>query len=208
MKKILIFILVLFVSGCTVVRIDTSNIDTIVNVILSTDNDLYNHVGSGYKYYIPRGVSYIDTDDLNDKLYSNGSYYYLYVDVISYTNGVKFEYEEKENVYYSRKISQEDGFDASGYLEINEGDNGLYHISFLYNYARIETVVEKENLNLAVLNSAYILSTIKFNTDVIDLMLDDDYFTNKEEKYDIFESKQESTSFIPYVEDDEENEEE
>ena len=192
MKKILIFILVLFVSGCTVVRIDTSNIDTIVNVILSTDNDLYNHVGSGYKYYIPRGVSYIDTDDLNDKLYSNGSYYYLYVDVISYTNGVKFEYEEKENVYYSRKISQEDGFDASGYLEINEGDNGLYHISFLYNYARIETVVEKENLNLAVLNSAYILSTIKFNTDVIDLMLDDDYFTNKEEKYEVFSKNEDS----------------
>ena len=192
MKKILIFILVLFVSGCTVVRIDTSNIDTIVNVILSTDNDLYNHVGSGYKYYIPRGVSYIDTDDLNDKLYSNGSYYYLYVDVISYTNGVKFEYEEKENIYYSRKISQEDGFAASGYLEISEGKNGLYHINFLYNYARIETLVEKENLNLAVLNSAYILSTIKFNTDVIDLMLDDDYFTNKEEKYEVFSKNEDS----------------
>ena len=77
-------------------------------------------------------------------------------------------------------------------VEINEGDNGLYHISFLYNYARIETVVEKENLNLAVLNSAYILSTIKFNTDVIDLMLDDDYFTNKEEKYEVFSKNEDS----------------
>ena len=192
MKKILIFILVLFISGCTIVRIDTSSIDTIVNVILTKENDLYNHVGSGYKYYIPRGVSYIDTDDLNDKLYSNGSYYYLYVDVISYTNGVKFEYEEKENVYYSRKISQEDGFKASGYLEIIEEENGLYYVKFLYNYASIETIVEKDNLNLAVLNSAYILSTIKFNTDVIDLMLDDDYFTKKEEKYEVFSKNEDS----------------
>ena len=77
MKRILIFILVLLVSGCTVVRIDTTDIDNIINVVLSKDNDLYNRVGSGYKYYIPRGVSYIDTDELNDKLYSNGSYYYL-----------------------------------------------------------------------------------------------------------------------------------
>lgn len=192
MKKILIFILVLFISGCTIVRIDTSSIDTIVNVILTKENDLYNHVGSGYKYYIPRGVSYIDTDNLNDKLYSNGSYYYLYVDVISYTNGVKFEYEEKENVYYSRKISQEDGFKASGYLEIVDKGNGLYYVKFLYNYASIETIVEKDNLNLAVLNSAYILSTIKFNTDVIDLMLDDDYFTKKEEKYEVFSKNEDS----------------
>ena len=192
MKKILIFILVLFLSGCTVVRIDTEDIDTIVNVILSKENDLYNQVGRGYKYYIPRGVSYIDTNELNDKLYSNGCYYYLYVDVVSYTNGVKFEYEEKEDIYYSRKISPEDGFKSSGYLEIEKRDDGLYYVKFLYNYARIETVVEKENLNLAVLNSAYILSTIHFNTDVIDLMLDDDYFTNKEEKYEAFSKNENS----------------
>jgi len=192
MKKILIFILVLLLCGCTVVRIDTTSIDTIINVILSKDNNLYNHVGSGYKYYIPRGVSYIDTDDLNDKLYSNGCYYYLYVDVISYTNGVKFEYEGKEEVYYSREITQADGFDSTGYLEITKQEDGLYYVEFLYNYARIETIVEKENLNLAVLNSAYILSTIQFNTDVIDLMLDDDYFTNKEEKYEVFSKNEDS----------------
>ena len=184
MKKILIFILVLLVSGCTVVRIDTTNIDTIVDVILSKDNDLYNRVGSGYKYYIPRGVSYIDTDELNDKLYSNGSYYYLYVDVIGYTNGVKVDYEENKDAYYSRVISESDGFDSSGYIEIIKEDD-LYRIMFSYNYARIETIVEEENINLAVLNSAYILSTIQFNTNVIELMLDDDYFTNKEEKYEV-----------------------
>ena len=191
MKKILIFILVLLVSGCTVVRIDTTNINTIVDVILSKDNDLYNRVGSGYKYYIPRGVSYIDTDELNDKLYSNGSYYYLYVDVIGYTNGVKVDYEENKDAYYSRVISESDGFDSSGYIEIIKEDD-LYRIMFSYNYARIETIVEEENINLAVLNSAYILSTIQFNTNVIELMLDDDYFTNKEEKYEVFSKNDDS----------------
>lgn len=191
MKKILLFILVLLVSGCTVVRIDTTNIDTIVDVILSKDNDLYNRVGSGYKYYIPRGVSYIDTDELNDKLYSNGSYYYLYVDVIGYTNGVKVDYEENKDAYYSRVISESDGFDSSGYIEIIKEDD-LYRIMFSYNYARIETIVEEENINLAVLNSAYILSTIQFNTNVIELMLDDDYFTNKEEKYEVFSKNDDS----------------
>lgn len=192
MKKILIFILVLFISGCTVVRIDTSNIDTIVNVVLSKDNDLYNQVGSGYKYYIPVGVSYIATDNLNDKLYSNGIYYYLYVDVISYTNNVQFEYEEREDIYYSRKMKKEDGFKSEGYLEIVKQEDNLYYVKFLYNYARIEMIVDEENLNSAILNSAYILSTIKFNTDVIDLMLDDDYFTNKEEKYEVFSKNEDS----------------
>lgn len=185
MKRIITFLLLFLVSGCTVVRIDTSNLDTIVSVVLSKENTLYNRVGKGYKYYVPRGVTYIDTDDLNDKLYSNGNYYYLYVDAISYYNDKEEEYEEKDDVFYSRKISKEDGFDWSGYLEIEEED-GLYYVEFVYNHAKIETVVSRGDLNDAILNSAYILSTIQFNSEVINLMLDEEYFTNREEKYEVF----------------------
>ena len=84
MKKILIIIVLLLASGCTAVRIDTANIDNITNVVLSKDNKLYNRIGKGYKYYKPRGVSYIDTNELNDILYSNGNKYYLYIDAVSY----------------------------------------------------------------------------------------------------------------------------
>ena len=185
MKRILAVLLICLVCGCTVVRIDTDNIDTIVDVVLSKDNTLYNRIGRGYKYYVPRGVTYIDTDDLNDKLYSNGNYYYLYIDAISYYNGTEVDYEENSNVYYSRKISSDEGFNWSGYLEIEKVDD-LYYIQFVYNYAKIETVVPKRDLNDAILNSAYILSTIQFNRDVIQLMLDDEYFTNREEKYEAF----------------------
>ena len=69
MKKIILVICLLLLSGCSIVRIDTSNIDNIVSIVLSKDNKLYNQVGKGYKYYVPRGVSYIDTSDYNDTLY-------------------------------------------------------------------------------------------------------------------------------------------
>ena len=49
-----------------------------------------------------------------------------------------------------------------------------------------------------MLNASYILSTIKYNSDVIKLMLNEDYFTNQEEKYDIFTPKVESSDFLKY----------
>ena len=107
MKKIIIIISILVLSittGCTAVRIDTKHIDTIVSVVLSKDNTLYNRIGKGYKYYVPRGVSYIDTNELNDKLYSNGNYYYLYIDAVNYFYKNKVNYVENKDSYYSRKI--------------------------------------------------------------------------------------------------------
>lgn len=196
MKKIiLIILLVLVLTGCSIVRIDTSSIDNILNVILTKDNNLYNQVGQGYKYYLPGGVTYIDSDDLNDILYCNGTYYYLYVDAISYYYNTKENYEENKNAYYSKLISKKDGFKYSGYIEITLKDD-LYYMEFVYNHAKIETVVNKENLNTAVLNASYILSTIKYNHNIIELMLKDDYFTNKTGKYNDFNSKEESEKFV------------
>ena len=146
--KLLIFFLILVVTGCSVVRIDTSSIDNILNVILTKDNKLYNQVGQGYKYYLPGGVTYIDSDDLNDILYCNGTYYYLYIDAISY--------------YYDK----------------------------------IDMMVDKSELNNAVLNSSYILSTIKYNHNIVELLLEDDYFTNKTGKYNNYNSKGDSEKFV------------
>lgn len=198
MKKITILFMLLLLTGCTVVRIDTSSIDNIVNVVLSKENNLFNRVGKGYKYYIPRGVSYIDTIELNDELYSNGIYYYLYVDAVGYYYKSKVNYKENSNLYYSKVIKG----DKDGYLEIKE-DNGNYYISFVYNYAKIEAKVKKEQIEEVILNSSYILSTIKFNDNIIELMLDSDYFTNKEEQYDTFSKKNENNNFLVDVETEE-----
>ena len=204
MKKVgLILLACLVLTGCTAVRIDTQNIVNMVSVILSKDNDLYNHVGKGYKYYVPRGVTYIDTNEFNEKLYSNGNYYYLYVDAVSYYHKQEIEYQENKNAYYSKKFEIND---KVAYLQINEQkEKNKYFIEFMYNYARIETLVDKEDINDAVMNASYILSTVKFNSNVIKLMLNEDYFTNKEEIYDEFTSKQsevETDNFLQYSDKD------
>ena len=192
MKKVLLLCLLLLLTGCSIVRIDTSSVDNIVHVVLSKDNQLYNHIGKGYKYYIPRGVSYIDTNDYNDVLYSNGIYYYLYIDIISYYYDKVQQYEVNENAYYSKSISIKD---KEGYLEINKQDDDRYFIEFMYNYSKIEVIAEYDQINDIVLNATYILSTIKFNDNVIEAMLDDNFLVS-EEKYDIFTSKKETNDFL------------
>lgn len=193
-KVILVLLMLILLTGCSVVRIDTNNIDNIINVILSKNNKLYNQVGQGYKYYLPSGVTYIESDEHNDILYCNGSYYYLYIDAINYYYQTKMEYTEDSNLYYSRKIKTSEGFNHSGYLQIKEKD-GLYHVEFVYNYARIETIVEESELRNTILNSAYILSTIKYNYNIVELMLKEDYFTNKTGKYNTYNIKDDSGNF-------------
>lgn len=192
-KKIIILCLVVFLlSGCTIVRINTTSIDNIIDVVLSKNNTIYNRVGIGYKYYVPRGVTYIDSTGTNDKLYSNGVYYYLYLDEIGYYYKISQKYKVDNNKYYSRKLD-------NGYLEITKQDT-KYLIEFVYNYAKIEALVPKEDVEKAVLNASYILSTIKYNKNVIKLSLRDDFLTNREEKYEEFDSKKESESFLRYEE--------
>lgn len=207
MKKywsILLVLTTLFlITGCTAVRIDTDSIDNTINVVLSKNNKLYNRVGKGYKYYVPRGVNYIDTDEFNDKLYSNGNYYYLYIDAISYYYKEENDHEYQKDSYYKRDL---DINGKKGYVEILKLDNNQYYIQFMYNYAKIEAIVKKDSINEVILNSSYILSTVKFNDNVIKIMLDADYFTNKEEKYDIFEdnkAKDITTNFLDYNESEE-----
>ena len=101
-------LLLLLLTGCSVVRIDTSNIDNILNIVLTKNNRLYNQTGQGYKYYLPGGVTYIGSDDLNDILYSNGTYHYLYIDVVNYKKMIKeylesvlkYMYETKKDISF------------------------------------------------------------------------------------------------------------
>ena len=199
MKKftlLLTIICFMFITGCTMVRIDTGNIDNIVNVVLSKENVLYNHIGKGYKYYIPRGVTYIDTIEFNDKLYSNGNYYYLYIDAISYYYQKDIKRVKSNDSYYYKDISING---KNGYIDIKQVDD-KYLIDFMYNYAHVESLVKKEDINEIILNSSYILSTVKFNNNVIRIMLNEDYFKYKEEKFQLFEEEKKNDNFLEYSE--------
>lgn len=197
MKKLVsLIILLILLTGCTAVRIDTSNVDNIIEVVLSKDNALYNHIGKGYKYYIPRGVTYIDTIDFNDKLYSEGDYYYLYIDAISYYHEKEIEPKRSEDAYFFKEI---DINNKKGYVEIKKV-NDKFLIKFTYNYARIESLVEEDKINTVILNSSYILSTVKFNNKVIKILLDEDYFKYKEEKFELFEKEEKKDNILEYSE--------
>lgn len=197
-KKAILLVILILMSGCTIVRIDTKSIDNIIDVVLSKQNNLYNQIGKGYKYYIPRGVSYINTSEYNDTLYSNGNYYYLYIDVVGYYYKKNITYEESNNQYYFKKIQNAD---KTGFVSISKVDD-KYLIDFAYNFSRIEAMVDKDEINDVILNASYILSTIKYNSSVIKIMLDDDYFKNKEEKYTVFEQQGNNNDFFPIYEDD------
>lgn len=194
-KLILVSMIAFLMTGCTVVRIDTDSIDSMVSVILSKDNSLYNRVGKGYKYYVPRGVSYIDSSGNNDKLYSNGIYYYLYLNEIGYYYKTSIKYNKKEDSIYFKKI------DDNGYIEVTKEKQG-YLIEFVYNYAKIEAIAREDEINDVILNSSYILSTIKYNSNVVKLSLEDDFLKNKEEKYSVFSQKNESDSSLKLEEKD------
>ena len=204
MKKVLLLLFsCLLITGCTVVRIDTKSIPNITSVILEKENTLYNHVGRGYKYYIPRGVTYIDSIGLNDVLYSNGNYYYLYIDAPGYINKIEPTYEENDDIYYSQVL---DVNGKKGYLDIKKQDD-QYLITFVYNYASLEALVDENKINEVVTDASYILSTVKYNDKVIALMLDDDYFVNREEQYKEFESKKTSNNFLKAPDEEIETEE-
>ena len=144
MKRLLIVLCVLLLTtGCTIVRIDTNSTDNIIDVVLSKENKLYNQVGRGYKYYIPKGVSYIDTNDTNDKLYSNGVYYYLYIDIINYYNNKDYVIPNNEGHYYFKEINVNG---KKGYVDIIK-DGDKYLINFVYNYAILEAKVELKQIS-------------------------------------------------------------
>ena len=192
MKKYLILFLTLMLSGCSVVRINTNSLDTIVDVVLSKNNTLYNKDGQGYKYYIPNGVTHIDTDDLSHTLYYKGEYLYLYVDIVSYYYKKNIKYKKYDYAYFSKKIGNDD---KTGYVEVIKKDD-LYYVNFYYNYARIEALVSRDNLSNTILNASYILSTIKYNKGLIKTMLDDEYLINKAGKYDLFKTNDKTEKFV------------
>ena len=73
MKKIviLLFSLVLMVSGCSIKNISEKSISKNIDTILSDKNKLYNVNFDGYKYYVPRGLKFLDKKQYNAFSFSN-----------------------------------------------------------------------------------------------------------------------------------------
>ena len=84
-----------------------------------------------------------------------------------------------------------------GYIDITENGD-YYFIVLMYNYAKVESYVLKENLNKCLINASYILSSIKYNDEIIKNNLVEEGSIFKEEEFDIFNANKESDSFLTY----------
>ena len=196
MKKLLfIFITVFFITGCT--QIKTKSYDEIVNSALTQKYKYVNIYREGYNYYIPKGLKVSLNTETSDIITDNKYNYYLYVDRISCHNKVANNYQIDRNAYYSNIYNYED---KSGYLEITGLQNNKYLIEIMYNYAKIEVIVDKDDINTSLGYAVTILSSIKYNDKVIANLLDKGDTDFKEEEYDIFSTVSNDSNVLKFKE--------
>lgn len=197
MKKIVLLLcLVVLLTGCNIKTIKDDNIDTIIESVLTKDVNLANSYFSGYKYYLPRGLKLANKKEYNAKLISGVNNYYLFVDVIAYYNKVDTKFTRSDS-YYSKELNYNN---KKGYIEITEFKN-LYFIEIMYNYAKIEALVTEKDLKSTIINSCYILSSIKFNDKIIETLIGDNVFDYKETIYDIFGPHKDVDDFLNFDDD-------
>lgn len=196
MKKIVLLLcLVVLLTGCSIKQVEYDSIDSIIESVLTKNINLSNSYFDGYKYYLPRGLRLVSKKGYNAKLVSGKNTYYLFVDVIAYYNKVDRKFEPSSG-YYSKELNYNG---KKGYIEITKTDD-LYFVEIMYNYAKIETLVEERDLNTIVINSCYILSSIKFNDKVIETLVGENALDYKETIFDIFGPHRDSDEFLEYEE--------
>ena len=198
MKKLIVLlsIFVFLVTGCSVYKLDDSNISKNIKIILSHKTNLHNVNYDGYKYYLPKGISFVYKDDYNALLKDgNNNRYYMYVDVISYYHKVENNYELNTDSHYSQRI---DYNNKTGYVQIDEIDD-YYFIQFVYNYVKIESYVSKDDLTSAITNICYILRSVKFNDSIIGSLIGENALDYQEEDYSLFKAKSNRESYMEVV---------
>ncbi len=181
MKKCLLLLTLIFLCGCT--NIQEARPQDLVKEIVSSKNYSYNEYRTGYKYYLPLSMSSLSSKKYNEILTDGNYKYYLYVDLVSYLKKSEFSYTVNENAYLSEPINYND---LNGYLEVNER-NDKYLIEIMYNYAKIEVIVDKGDINKAIVNSMIVLTTIDYTDDVIKNLLSIDDMTSSEENFNLFD---------------------
>ena len=124
-----------------------------------------------------------------NEILTDGNYkYYLYVDLVSYLKKNEFSYTVNENAYLSETINYNN---LNGYFEVNER-NDKYLIEIMYNYAKIEVIVDKDDINKAIVNSMIVLTTIDYTDDVIKNLLSIDDMSSSEENFSLFDESNDS----------------
>ena len=199
MKKIIVLLstTLLLITGCGIVKLSDNDIEKNIKTLMSEKVNLHNVHYDGYKYYLPKGISFVKKDDFNAVLKdSYDNKYYLYVDVIGYYHKVKNTYEEDYDLYLSKKIKYNK---KDGYIQIEE-INSKYFIQYVYNYVKIEAYVSKDDLNDVIINLSCILRSVDYNDKVLESLVGDNVLDYKEVEYNLFKADSSKESFLDVVE--------
>lgn len=186
MKKVIVLlsIVLLLMTGCSIKKLDDKDFESNMNVLLSEKVSNSNVNFEGYKYYVPEGLKFVNKEEYNAIFKDRfNNKYYLYVDVISYYHKIENTYKINQDAYYSKVI---DYNDKSGYLEIIESGS-KYYVEFMFNYAKIEVLVDKDQLVNAMNNMCYVLRSIKFNDKVLESLVGDNVLSYTEENFTLFD---------------------
>ena len=197
MKKIAIVLFgcIFLTSGCS--TITEYSYEQIISESLASPVNSTNISRAGYKYYLPKGLRLLEQEGTNEIISHNDTIYYLYVDYVSYYNKIKEEYKVNTDAVYSEKIQKDENF---GYIEIKNTSNDKYFIEIMYNYAKIEVIVEKESANEAVAYAMSILTSINYQDTVLIGLMGDDVLTSNEVEHNIFETAQTESGYLEIVE--------
>lgn len=195
-KKILLVFFVLLLTGCVRTDLNKENYDELVlNVINKSEHDT-NEVGSGYQFYVPKGVRLLENDNNNQVFIGLGTKIYMYVDITSYHYRNVLNYETLEDSFYFERINSGS---KTGFIQIIKEEN-QYFVKIIYNYAKIEVYTDEYNLNNVITLSSILLNSIEYNDTVIEKLLDDNHNSGSEITYNIDKPADASNDFSSYLE--------
>lgn len=197
-KKIILLLTLILCVGCT--RIDNiEDYSIIIDKIINNNYNNQNTISLGYTYYLPLGVSKVYDKDYNQKLKTEDTFMYLYVDAVSYyyQNNLNLEEKNKIDNYYYKEIDK-DG--KKGYVVITKEDNdNVYFIKVVYNYAKIESYVPKTKIENTLANSMIILKSINYNDNLIKKILEEEHGLGVDKEYKIDKPTNATSKFSEYL---------
>jgi len=194
MKKILLPLLIIsLLTGCAKIDRNTKEYSDIINNILVNNNHNVNTASIGYKYYIPIGVDLVYNNDFNKEFKIKDNSVMLYVDIVSYyyKNNLNYIEENIDNKYYYDKIN-------NGYVSILENEDN-YYLKIIYNYAKIESYVKKEDLIDVISYSTIILNSINYNDVLISNLIEESITFGGEITYEIEKPENSESKFSQYL---------